>query len=106
MFHQGITGEPVLSEIVDLRLGESINHLHLTKAVVRRGGFVPDEQHIRGLKEFARRTIESFSHTREKEKLRRYVDDYFVIGHTFALGTLMLTLQLVSRGIKEFSRQL
>jgi hypothetical protein len=73
--------------------------------VTRRDGAVPDEQHVKGLKKFARRTIKRFSHTREKEKLQQYVADHFVIDDTFALGIPMSVLEPISVGIKEFSRR-
>jgi hypothetical protein len=68
-------------------------------------GPVPDEQHVKGLKEFARSTIKRFSHTREKEKHRRYVDGHFVIGDVFALGRPMSIPELISLGIKELSKK-
>jgi hypothetical protein len=68
IFQAGIATKPALSETVDLRL-KNTDHLRLTKVVMRRDGAVPDEQHVKGLKEFGRRIIKRFSHTREKEKL-------------------------------------
>jgi hypothetical protein len=56
-FREGITEKPVLSETMDLKLTKSIDHLQLTKVVVRRDGPVPDEQYVKGLKEFAQRTV-------------------------------------------------
>jgi hypothetical protein len=89
MSREGITEKPILAETVDLKLKKSIDTLQLTKVVVRMDGPVPDEQQVKGLKEFARRTIKRFSHTREKEKLKQYVGEHFVIGDTFALRILM-----------------
>jgi hypothetical protein len=86
-----------------LKLEKSTDHLQSTKAIVRSDGPVPDEQHVKGLKEFARKTIKRFLHTREKETLRRYVDDRFVIGNTFALGMPMSILEVISQGIEDFS---
>jgi hypothetical protein len=91
-FRKGITEKPILSETMDLKLKKSIDHLQLTNVVVRRNGPVPDEQHVKDLKEFTLRTVKRFSHTREKEKLRGYVDDHFVIGDAFALGMSMSIL--------------
>jgi hypothetical protein len=68
---EGITEKPVMAEIVDLKLTKSVDNLQLTQVVVTRDRSVPDEQHIKGLKEFARRTIKRFSRTLEKEKLTR-----------------------------------
>jgi hypothetical protein len=101
----GDHGKPILSETVGLKLKKSIDHLQLRRAVVRRDGPGPDEQHVKGLKKFARRTIKRFSHTKEKEKLRQYVDDHFAIGDVFALGISMSILELISLAIKEFSRK-
>jgi hypothetical protein len=103
-FREGIAEKPVLSETVDLKLKKRIDYLHLTRIVVRRDGSVPDEQHVKRLKEFARKTIKRFSHTREKEKPRRYVDNHFVIDHEFALGIPKSILELISLRIKEFSK--
>jgi hypothetical protein len=105
MNREGITERPLLADTVNLKLRKSIDDLELTKLIVTRDGPVPDEQHIRGLKEFARRTIKRFSHTKEKEKLTRYVENHFVIGETFALGMPMSILALISRGIQEFSEK-
>jgi hypothetical protein len=91
----------VLSKTVDLRLGKSIDHLRLMKGLVRKDGPVPDEQHIRGLKEFTRKTIKRFSHTKEKEELRQYVYDHPVVGSTFGLGMPILILELISRGLRN-----
>jgi hypothetical protein len=74
MSREGITEKPVLAETVDLKLMKSVDHLQLTKVVVTRDGSVPHEQHVKGLKEFARRTIKRFYHAKEKEKLTKYVD--------------------------------
>jgi hypothetical protein len=97
--------EPILAETVDLKLKKSIDTLQLTKVVVRRDGPVPDEQQVKGLKEFARSTMKQFSHTREKEKLKQYVYGHFVIGDTFALGISMSILALISLGIQGFSKK-
>jgi hypothetical protein len=70
-FREGITGKPVLPETVGLKLKNSIDHLQLRRAVVRRDGPVPDEQHVKGLKKFSWRAIKRFSHAREKEELRQ-----------------------------------
>jgi hypothetical protein len=73
--------------------------------IVRRDGSVPDEQHVKGLKEFARRTIKRFSHRREKEELRQYMDDHVAIGNVLALGMPTSILELISLGIKEFPKK-
>jgi hypothetical protein len=88
-------GKRVLSETVDLRLKKDIDHLRLTKVVMRRDGPIPDEQHVKGLNEFARRTNKRFSHTREKEKLQQCVAERFVIGDIFALGISIYVLELI-----------
>jgi hypothetical protein len=104
-FQAGITTKPVLPDTVDLKIQKSIDHLQFRKTILRRDGAVPDEQHVKGLKEFARRTIKRFSHTRQKEKLKQYVEEHFVIGDTFALGIPMSVLELISSGIREFSKK-
>jgi hypothetical protein len=104
-FQAGIATKTVLSETVNLRLKKSIDHLRLTKMVMRRDGPVPDEQHVKGVKEFARRTIKRFSHASEKEKLQQYVAGHFAIGDAFALGIPMSVLELISSGIREFSKK-
>jgi hypothetical protein len=104
-FREGITQKSVLCETVDLKLKKSVDHLQLTKVIGRRDGPVPDKQYVKALKKFARGIIKSFSHTSDKEKLRRYVDNHFVIGDVFALGIPMSILELISLGINEFSKK-
>jgi hypothetical protein len=89
---------------VDLKLKKGIDHLQFPKMVVRRDGRVADEQYVKGLKEFALRTIKRFSHIRDREKLRRYMDDHFLTGDAFALGISMSTLELTSLEMNEFSK--
>jgi hypothetical protein len=105
MNREGITEKPVLADTVNVKLRKSIDDLEVTKLIVTRDGHVPDEQHIKGLKEFARRTIKRFSHTKEKEKLMQYVENHFVIGETFGLRMPKSILALISREIQEISNK-
>jgi hypothetical protein len=70
---------------MELKLRASINHLQVTQAIVTRSGIIRNEQCTMGLKKFARKTLKRFSHTRDKEKLRKYVDEHFALGNSFAL---------------------
>jgi hypothetical protein len=88
-----------------LALNASIDHLDFTQGVMERDAIALDEQHTRGLKTFAQKTIKRFSHAKDKQKISRYVDDHFVIGETFALGILLSVLKLISTVISEFSKK-
>jgi hypothetical protein len=88
---------------VGLKLWKKTDYLQSTNAIVGRGGPVPDEQHVGGFREFARKTIKRFSHTREKETPGQCADGRFVTRDIFALGMPMSILELVSQWIEEFS---
>jgi hypothetical protein len=104
-FLQGDPEKPTLSETAQLTLNAHIDHLDCTESITERDAVALDEQDTTGLKTFARKTIKTFSHAKDKEKIKQYVEDHFAIGETFALGIPVSVLELISSGINEFSKK-
>jgi hypothetical protein len=105
LLRQGNSVKTNLSETAQLALNASIDHLDFTQSVLQRDAIALDEQHTRGLKTFAQKQIKRFSHAKDKEKISRYVGEHFAIGETFALGIPVSVLELISAGIREFSKK-
>jgi hypothetical protein len=84
LLRPGDAEEPILSEIAKLVLDTSIDHLGSAQDITERDAFALDGQNPRGLKTFAQKTIERFSHVKDKEKIGRYVEDHRAVGETFA----------------------
>jgi hypothetical protein len=45
-----------------------------------------------------------FSRSRNKEEIKRYVEENFVFGGEFALGLLISVLDMISSGIRHIKR--
>jgi hypothetical protein len=102
---QGDAERLILSDAAQLKLDASTDHLEVMRDITGRDAIDFDEQHATGLKTLAQRTIRRFSHVKDKEKIKRYVEEHFVIREIFALGILVWVLGLMFSGIGEFSRK-
>jgi hypothetical protein len=67
---------------------------------------VPDESpaHIAYLKELAIRNMKRFSHSKGKSEIQKYVDQNLKVDGGFALGLPISVLNLISEGIRSFSK--
>jgi hypothetical protein len=95
----------VLSDTAQLTLNASIDHLEVTRDITGRDAIAFEQQYATGLKSLEQRTIRRFSHAKDKEKIKGYVEQHFVISETFALRIPVSVLALMSARISEFSRK-
>jgi hypothetical protein len=58
--------------------------------------------HLTGLKNLAIKNITRFSRSRNREEIKRYVEENFVFGSEFALGLSISVFDMVSSGTRHF----
>jgi hypothetical protein len=63
------------------------------------------QAHATPIKDLAVRNIGRFSRSRNRDEIRKYVEDNFAASPNFALGLPISVLNLISRGIEHFRKK-